>query len=100
MYVVVKHEIQDPETASARGERLQLGDGAPSGTRVLQFYPSTDGLLAVCLWEGPSVTAVQQFVDETLGDSSINTSYEVAAAPAFSERPLGLATRPLMLRAG
>ena len=38
-------------TAFARGERLQRGEGAPQGTRVLQFYPSQDGTLVTCLWE-------------------------------------------------
>jgi hypothetical protein len=54
----------------------------------------------VCLWESDTVDAVQRYVDETLADSSLNTCYEVNAEPAFSERPLGLATTPLMLRAG
>ena len=71
MYVVAQHQIQDAETAFERGERLQVGRGAPEGVRVLQFLPGT---------------------------ASINTCYEVAAEPAFAERPLGLATAPLLLR--
>ena len=100
MYVVVKHEILDPTTAFPRGERLQTGEGAPAGARVLQFYPSQDGTQVVCLWESDSVEAVQHYVDEVLGDASKNTCYEVNAEPAFSERALGLATKPIMLRAG
>ena len=100
MYVVAKHGILDPATALPRGERLQKGEGAPTGVRALQFYPSLDGSQVVCLWESDSVEAVQQYVDEVLGDASTNTCYEVDAEPAFAERPLGLATRPIMLRAG
>jgi hypothetical protein len=100
MYVIATHQIQDPTTAFPRGERLQKGEGAPAGVRVLQFYPSADGSQVVCLWEADTVDAVQRYVDETLADSSLNTCYEVNAEPAFSERPLGLATKPLMLRAG
>ena len=100
MYVVAKHEILDPAVALPRGERLQKGEGAPAGVRALQFYPSVDGSQVVCLWESDSVSAVQHYVDEVLGDSSTNTCYEVSAEPAFSERPLGLATQPIMLRAG
>ncbi|WP_405594722.1 hypothetical protein OG741_02745 [Streptomyces sp. NBC_01410] len=98
MYVVAEHAIQDPHTAFPRGERLQTGDGAPEGVRVLQFYPSTDASQVVCLWESPSLATVQEYVDAALGDSSTNTFFEVAAEPAFSERPLGLATVPMMHR--
>ena len=98
MYVVVHHEIKDQEDAFVRGERLQTGDGAPEGVRVLQFYPAVDGSWVTCLWESPSVDSVRQYADEVLGDSSINRCYEVAAEPAFSERPLGMGTQPMALR--
>jgi hypothetical protein len=91
MYVVVQHTFKDPETAFQRGARLISGEGAPEGTRVLQFYPATDGSGAACLWESGSVEDVQHFADTTLGDSSSNRVYEIDADKAFSERPLGLA---------
>jgi hypothetical protein len=94
MFVVVQHRLTDPPTAFIRGERLQRGDGAPEGTRVLQFYPSEDGSLVTCLWEGDSIADVQSYVDETLGDASINLCYEVKATAAFAEAPIGLAERP------
>ena len=94
MYVVVNHQIQNPETAFPRGERLMRGDGAPSGCRVLQFYPSSDATIVTCLWEAESVADVQQYVDPTLGDASVNTSYEVDSKQAFAERPLGLPATP------
>lgn len=90
MYVIVQHDIRDAQTAFARGEKLMKGEGAPAGARVLQFYPSADGSTVVCLWEAPSIDAVQRYADSTLGGSSVNTSYEVNAEQAFSERPLGL----------
>ena len=90
MYVVVQHEIKDPSTAFPRGEKLIRNEGAPAGVQGLQFYPSRDGLAITCLWEAPSVAAVQGYVDSTLGDSSVNTCYEVDADQAFSRHPLGL----------
>ena len=99
MYVVVQHEIKDPETAFARGEKLKAGDGAPAGARVLQFYPSRDGSAVTCLWEADSVDDVQDFVDGTLGNSAVNTSYEVLAEQAFAERPLGIAAPPTTVAA-
>ena len=89
MYVVVQHQFKDPQTAFSRGEKLIKNEGAPAGVRGLQFYPSRDGSAATCLWEADSVDAIQGYVDSTLGDSSVNTCYEVDAEQAFAERPLG-----------
>lgn len=90
MYIVVQHRITDPQTAFARGQRLIKNEGAPAGVQGLQFYPSRDGSAVTCLWEAPSVAAVQQYVDATLGNSSENICYEVAAENAFSRRPSGI----------
>jgi len=90
MYVVVQHKIKDPQVAFTRGDRLIKGDGAPSGVRVLQFYPSRDAASVTCLWEAPSAASVQKYVDDTLGSSSENLSYEVNSEKAFSRQPLGL----------
>jgi hypothetical protein len=90
MYVAVLHQFQDPPTAFARGEKLIMNEGAPAGARGLQFYPSTDGSVAMCLWESDSVGAIQEYVDSTLGDSSENTCYEVDAEHSFARQPLGI----------
>lgn len=90
MYVIVEHQIKDPQTAFPRGEKLKRGEGAPPGARVLQFYPSRDGSAVACLWEADAVGAIQEYVDSTLGDSSDNRCYEVDAEQAFAKRPLGL----------
>ena len=94
MYVVVIHDIKDPEIAFARGERLINNEGAPAGARGLQFYPATDGSAVTCLFEADSVESIQSYVDTTLGDSSHNSCYEVNAEAAFADRPLGLAPSP------
>ena len=90
MYVVVQHRIKNPQVAFSRGEKLIKNEGAPSGVRGLQFYPSRDGSVATCLWEAPSVESVQHYVDSTLGDSSDNSCYEVAAEQAFALHPSGI----------
>lgn len=90
MYIVVQHRITNPQTAFARGERLMKSEGAPTGVRNLQFYPSRDRSAVTCLWESPSVGAVQGYVDSTLGDSSENVCYEVDSEHAFARLPLGL----------
>lgn len=90
MYIVVQHRITNPQTAFARGERLMKSEGAPTGVRNLQFYPSRDRSAVTCLWESPSVGAVRGYVDSTLGDSSENICYEVDSEHAFARLPLGL----------
>ena len=94
MYVVVQHRFKNPEIAFARGDKETalnyLDEGAPTGVKGLQFYPSRDGSAATCLWEAPSVDVVQRYVDSTLGDSSENSCYEVASEKAFATRPTGI----------
>jgi hypothetical protein len=99
MFVVVQHTLTDPPTALARGQRLQRSEGAPQGTRVLQFLPSQDGSLVTCLWESDSVADVQSYVDQTLGDASVNLCYAVEAPVAFAQAPEGLAERPATVAA-
>ena len=94
MYVVVHHRIKDREAAFPRGEKLKKGEGAPAGARALQFYPASDGSVVTCLWEAPSVAALQRYVDETLGKTSENTCYEIDSDAAFARQPLGLRDAP------
>ena len=94
MLVVVQHRFSDPPTAFSRGERLIRNEGAPPGVRGLQFYPSTDGSAATCLWEANSVESIQEYVDTTLGDASDNTCYELDPSMAFAELPSGVSAPP------
>ena len=91
MLVIVWHELVDPPTAFARGELLKQGQGAPQHTRVLQFFPGTDGRSVTCLWESDSVADVQSYVDDTLGDASRNRCYAVEEGVAFADLPAGVA---------
>jgi hypothetical protein len=95
VYIVVQHRIVDAGTAFARGERLKRGEGAPRGARALQFYPSQDGTAVTCLWEGSDVDDVQEYVDATLGETSVNVCYAVDTDHAFAERPARMAPPPV-----
>ena len=90
MYVVVQHEIKDPQLAVSRGKRLIKNIDAPAGVVGLEFYPSRDGTAVTCLWEAPSVESVRHYVDTVLGESSVNTCYEVNAEDSFATRPDGI----------
>ena len=74
MFVVVEHAITNPgvffELASKAAE-------APSGIKVVQFFPSTSKDRAVCLWEANSVEAVKGFLEPLSAQSSRNTYYTV-----------------------
>ena len=85
MYVIVHHQLTDPPTAFERGNRLVAREGAPASVRVLQFLPSRDGDVVICVWQAEAVASVQTYVDDTLGDASINRCYEVDAAHAFAD---------------
>jgi hypothetical protein len=61
---------------------------------VLQFLPSLDGSAVTCLWESPSVSSVQGYVDAVLGDSSNNVCCAVDAERAFADAPTALAPSP------
>jgi hypothetical protein len=90
MYVIAQHQLTNPPVAFERGELLIKGEGAPTDVRVLQFLPSREGTAVTCLWESPSVAAVQGYVDSTLGDASVNTCYEVDAEQAFARQATGI----------
>jgi hypothetical protein len=79
MLIVLQHRITNPTTAFARGQNLLDGNGAPQGTRVLQFYPSTDGNAVFCLWESNSIDELREYADAVMGDSSENSYFEVDA---------------------
>jgi hypothetical protein len=96
MYVVVQHRFTNPETAMQRGQRLIRNEGAPAGVTGLQFYPSQDGASATCLWEAPSVQSIQDYVDSTLGDASVNTCYAVDADHSFSDQPSAIESRAVV----
>jgi len=90
MYVVVEHRFTNTTLAFSRGEKLMRNEGAPAGAHVVQFYPARDGSGATCLWEATSVETIQQYMDATLGDASVNTCFEVDAAQAFAQQPSGI----------
>ena len=91
MYVIVHHRFTDPPTALERGVKLIKNEAVPAGTRGLQLYPNRNGSEAICLWESESVADVQGYVDETLGDASMNVCWR-STATRPSPRPLGLQT--------
>jgi hypothetical protein len=82
--------VHEPTGGVLARREAHQNEGAPAGARGLQFYPARDGSGATCLWEASSADSIQQYVDTTLGDASVNTVYEVDDAQAFAQLPSGI----------
>jgi peptidyl-tRNA hydrolase len=76
MHVGVIHRISDPE-AFEQAEQKALEAGLPEGLGLPVHAATTDHSTAICIWEGPSVDAVRDVVESTVGAYSKNEYYEV-----------------------
>ncbi len=74
MYVVVNHDINDTGRFWAAAE--SVATGLPAGLKVVHTFPSPDGRKAVCVWEGPSVEAVRNFLDPATAGMARNDYFE------------------------
>lgn len=82
MYIVVQHQIRDPETAWAiAGEALA---DLPAHLKLHHSLPNADGTAAVCLWEADSVEAVRDLLEPAIGHVSQNSYF------AVGEQAIGL----------
>jgi hypothetical protein len=86
MYVVVHHEISDPEKFLSI---VQAGAPDNADFKVLAFLPAVSHTKATCFWEATSVNSLQEFLEPILGGSSKNTYLQVdetiAMLPARKE---------------
>ena len=84
MFVGVQHRITDPDRFFS-GDAKEVAENAPNGVTGRMFCPSQDKTTAICLWEGPSIDAVRDYIDSITGDSAENMYFEVS-----TELSLGL----------
>ena len=75
MLVIAHHNIQDPEKFWSEAKAVTTS--LPPGLKLHSVFPSMDMKTGTCLWEGPSVTDVQKFLDDNVGSVSKNFCYEV-----------------------
>jgi hypothetical protein len=76
MNVGVIHRISDPE-AFEQAEQEALEAGLPEGFGLPVHAATPDHSTAICIWEGPSVDAVRDVVESTVGEYSENEYHEV-----------------------
>lgn len=82
MYVVVVHNISDPEKFWSTAQSALESGGIPETITVHASFPDPSGTKAVCLWEASSVEPVRDFIEEAVGAVSDNEYFEVAAQNA------------------
>jgi hypothetical protein len=76
MHIGVIHRISDPE-AFEQAEQKALEAGLPEGIGLPVSAATSDHSTAICIWEGPSVDAIRDLVESTVGEYSDNEYYEV-----------------------
>jgi hypothetical protein len=68
VYVLVHHEIRDPDRFWSIVQRADV----PAEMKLHHTFPARDGSRATCLWEAESVDAVRDLVEPLLGGVSSN----------------------------
>jgi hypothetical protein len=76
MQVVAIHTIHDPE-GFQKAEAEAMKNGLPPEFKLPVHGATKDHSKGICLWEGPSVKAVQELVDSVVGPYSKNEYYEM-----------------------
>lgn len=76
MFVTVIHHISDPEGFQA-AEAKALEAGLPSHVALPIHAATQDHTLGVCIWEGESVDAVRELVENVVGPFSDNEYFEM-----------------------
>jgi len=76
MQVVVQHRILDPEKFFSM-DAEEVAGGGPPDVQGRQFFPSTDGSTAVCLWQTDSIDSLRGYLDPATEGVSENTYFEV-----------------------
>ena len=76
MYVAAIHTIHDP-AGFQKAEVEAMKKGIPAGLKLPIYGATNDHSKGVCIWEGPSVKAVQEFVDSVQASYSKNEYFEM-----------------------
>jgi len=79
MHVAAIHRINDPDNFNrVVNEAMQAG--LPEGLDLPYQFNSDDGRTQICIWEAPSVDAVRELVDGSVGEFAQNEVFAVEPA--------------------
>lgn len=76
MFVGVVHHIHDPEAFQA-AEAKAMEQGLPSSVALPIHSATPDHRTGICIWEGESVDAVRDLVEQVVGPFSDNEYFEL-----------------------
>jgi hypothetical protein len=79
MYIVVEHQISNPQKFWEIAQAIKL----PTGLKIHSTLPNSDGTKAVCLWEGNELNDVKNAVEGAVGQFSKNEYFSVEAKNAM-----------------
>ena len=77
MYVTAIHRISDPE-GFTKAENEAIAAGLPEGFALPIHAATRDHEVGLCIWEGPSVSAVRELVETVVGPFSQNEYFEMS----------------------
>ena len=80
MFIVIEHEIHDPEQFKCSAERVFP---IPDDLQVHMFLPARDLKHATCLYEGPSIDRVRSHLDPAIGKAATQHYFPVAEQEAM-----------------
>ena len=76
MYVVIEHDISNPNAFWGKAEKLL--PALPPSFHLVHTFPRADGAKAVCVWDAPSSDRLRAFIESQLGAVSRNEYFEVS----------------------
>jgi hypothetical protein len=76
MHVIAIHTIHDP-SGFKKAEAEAVKKGLPPEFKLPIQGATNDHSKGICVWEGPSVKAVQELVDSVVGPYSKNEYFEM-----------------------
>jgi hypothetical protein len=76
MYVIAIHTVHDPAGFEEAGDAAMEKGIPPQFKLPINGY-TNDHSKAICIWEGPSVKEVQEFVDSIVSPYSKNEYFEM-----------------------
>lgn len=79
MLIIAQHNVSNPEEFWKAAKELKI----PAALKLHSVFPSQDGKIGTCLWEGSTVQEVQQFLDKESGNFAKNFCYEVNVKEAM-----------------
>lgn len=91
MFVLVHHAISDPKAFWKNPEEFIAS--IPGDLKLHATYPIPDGTRATCVWEGPSLEEVRDFIDNYTGGIARNELLPIDDSKAYG-LPGGRAAMP------